>query len=119
MSECFFNELAEACKFNKKDTPSQMFSCQICEIFENTFFVKDLQWLILKVSENLTLNTILTVRMHVCIIIKIKLLAAAKIAFSYFLPSCNTTNTHQSSLNLSWTVIITSSFKLYCINKSI
>ena len=31
---------AKACNFIEKETPTQMFSCEICEIFENTFFYR-------------------------------------------------------------------------------
>ena len=35
--------------FNKeiKETPRQMFSCEICEIFNNIFFIEHLRWLLL------------------------------------------------------------------------
>ena len=29
------------------DTPAQVFSCEICEIFKNRFFTEHLQWLLL------------------------------------------------------------------------
>ena len=32
---------------NKKETPTQLFSCKICEIFNNTFFTEHLRWLLL------------------------------------------------------------------------
>ena len=31
---------AQACNFIKKETPTQVFSCEICGIFENTFFYR-------------------------------------------------------------------------------
>ena len=34
---------AEAGNFIKKETPAQMFSCEICGIFKNTFFTEDLR----------------------------------------------------------------------------
>ena len=34
----FFNKVAGACNFIKKETLAQVFSCQFCEIFKNTFF---------------------------------------------------------------------------------
>ena len=35
----FFNKVAgAACNFIKKETLAQMFSCEFCEIFKNTFF---------------------------------------------------------------------------------
>ena len=38
--------------FNKeiKETPRQMFSCEICEIFKNIFFIEHLRWLLLTLS---------------------------------------------------------------------
>ena len=33
---------AEACHFIKKETVAQMFSCEFCEIFKNTFFTEHL-----------------------------------------------------------------------------
>ena len=32
----------------KKETPTQVFSCKICDIFKNAFFVENLQWLLFK-----------------------------------------------------------------------
>ena len=31
----------------KKETPSQVFSCQFCDIFKNIFFIEHLRWLLL------------------------------------------------------------------------
>ena len=31
----------------KKKTPTQVFSCELCEIFKNIFFIKYIQWLLL------------------------------------------------------------------------
>ena len=33
---------ASGCNFIKKETPAQVFSCECCEIFKNTFFIKQL-----------------------------------------------------------------------------
>ena len=33
----FFNKVAEACYFVKKETLAQVFSCEFCEISKNTF----------------------------------------------------------------------------------
>ena len=30
--------MPKACNFIKKETPAQMFSCEFCEIFKNTYF---------------------------------------------------------------------------------
>ena len=35
--------LAKACNFIKKETLAQVFSCEFCEIFKNTFFTDYLQ----------------------------------------------------------------------------
>ena len=33
----------EVCNFIKKDTLAQVFSCEFCEIFKNTFFTEHLR----------------------------------------------------------------------------
>ena len=39
----FFNKVAgQACNFIKKETLAQMFSCEFCEISQNTFFIEHL-----------------------------------------------------------------------------
>ena len=39
----FFNTVAGgACNFIKKETLAQVFLCEFCEIFKNTFFTEDL-----------------------------------------------------------------------------
>ena len=43
----FFNKVA-GYSFIKKETIAQMFSCEFCEIFKNTFFTEHLRWLLLK-----------------------------------------------------------------------
>ena len=35
---CSVKKLPEACNFIKKETLAQVFSCEFCEIFKNTFF---------------------------------------------------------------------------------
>ena len=30
--------MPKACNFIKKETPAQVFSCEFCEIFKNTYF---------------------------------------------------------------------------------
>ena len=32
--------LPPACNFIQKETPTQVFSCELCEIFKNTFFAE-------------------------------------------------------------------------------
>ena len=39
-SEVFCKKECEACNFIKKETPAQVFSCEFCEIFKNTFFYR-------------------------------------------------------------------------------
>ena len=36
-----------ACKFIKKEALAQVFSCEFCELFKNTFFTEHLWWLLL------------------------------------------------------------------------
>ena len=38
--------LALGCNFIKKETLAQVFSCEFCEIFKNTFFIEHLRWLL-------------------------------------------------------------------------
>ena len=38
----FFNKVALACNFIKKETPAQVFSSEFCEISKNTFFTEHL-----------------------------------------------------------------------------
>ena len=58
----FFNNIAGhrpwACNFIKKETPTQVFSCDYYEIFKKFFFMEHLRWLLLKARENLKLDTI-------------------------------------------------------------
>ena len=42
----FLIKLALALKHFKKETPTKVFSCEICEIFKNTFFIEHLRWLL-------------------------------------------------------------------------
>ena len=37
----------QACNFTRKETPTQVFSCEFCEIFRNIFFLEHLRWLLL------------------------------------------------------------------------
>ena len=39
----YLRKLPEACNFIKKETLAQVFSCEFCEIFKNTFFTERLQ----------------------------------------------------------------------------
>ena len=41
----FLNEVAglQACSFIKKESVAQVFSCEFCEIFKNTFFTEHLR----------------------------------------------------------------------------
>ena len=36
----FFNKVAGACNFIKKETLAQLFSCEFCDIFKNAFFYR-------------------------------------------------------------------------------
>ena len=42
-----------ACNFIKKETPTQVFSCEFSEMFKKTFFTEYLRWLLLLIV-NLT-----------------------------------------------------------------
>ena len=37
----------KVCNFIKKETLAQVFPCEFCEIFKNTFFTEHLRWLLL------------------------------------------------------------------------
>ena len=39
------------CNFIKKETPTQVFFCEYHKMFENSFFMEHLQWLLLKMVE--------------------------------------------------------------------
>ena len=39
--------------FIKKETPTQMFSCEICEVFQNIFLKNNCRWLMQKRSQDL------------------------------------------------------------------
>ena len=43
---------SEACSFIKKETPTQVFSSEICEIFKNTFFTEHSGRLLLYISKS-------------------------------------------------------------------
>ena len=54
----------EACNFIKKETATQVFSCEFCEIFKNTFFTEEavvrkcsVKKVFLKISQNSQENT--------------------------------------------------------------
>ena len=38
---------AKSCNIIKKKTPTQVFFCEICEMFQNTFFIEHFWWLLL------------------------------------------------------------------------
>ena len=38
MLESFFNEVAQACNFIKREIPTHVFSCEYGEVFKNCFF---------------------------------------------------------------------------------
>ena len=40
----------------KRETLAQVFSCEFCEIFKNTFFIEHLQWLLLTIQISITLK---------------------------------------------------------------
>ena len=41
--ESLFKARFKPCNFIKRATPTQVLSCEYCEIFRNTYFEKDLQ----------------------------------------------------------------------------
>ena len=41
----------QACNFIKKEALPQVFSCEFCEISNNTFFTEHLRWLLLLLDE--------------------------------------------------------------------
>ena len=45
----FLIKLQALC-FNKKETLAQVFSCECCEISQNTFFKETFRWLLLKTN---------------------------------------------------------------------
>ena len=54
MCQClFFNKVK---KKNKKEALGQVLSCEFCEIYKTTFFIKHLRWLLLSVAGLALLN---------------------------------------------------------------
>ena len=55
--ESLFNKVAglKACNFIKKDTSTQLFSCEYCEIFKNTSFEEHL-WTSVSYFDKLQVN---------------------------------------------------------------
>ena len=49
-TKLFSSVMNEAYNFIKKWALAQVFSCEFCEIFKNTFFIEHLCWLLLKSS---------------------------------------------------------------------
>ena len=41
------NTCVRVCNFIKKEALAQVFSCECCEVFKNTFFIEHLWWLLL------------------------------------------------------------------------
>ena len=41
----------KACNFNKKETPTEVFSCEYHKTFKNSFFIEHLWWLLLNMVE--------------------------------------------------------------------
>ena len=41
----------KACNFHKKETQTQVFSCEYHKIFKNSFFMEHLRWLLLNIVE--------------------------------------------------------------------
>ena len=41
--QSLFSNKVQACNFIKKDTLTQVFSCELCEISKNTFYAEHLQ----------------------------------------------------------------------------
>ena len=39
MLESLFDKVADGPQLYKKETPTQMFSCEYCDIFKNSFFL--------------------------------------------------------------------------------
>ena len=68
MSESLFNKVTglktwnvikkrlQGLKLHWKETPTQLFSCEICKIFQNTFFTEHFRWLLLTMSMKENLN---------------------------------------------------------------
>ena len=48
----FFNKVADlrSATLTKKETPTQFFSCEFCDIFKKTFFREHFRWLVLSIN---------------------------------------------------------------------
>ena len=56
MLESLFNIVgcrAEGLQLYWKEIPTRVFSCEVCELFKNTFFTKNFRWLLLNKPGNL------------------------------------------------------------------
>ena len=67
----------EACNFIKKETPTEVFSCEYCEIFKKRFFKEHLQWLELILTLLFTLN-LLKIGIHIFLLISTYILGWVK-----------------------------------------
>ena len=52
----FFNKVAGSCTLFKKETPSQVFSCEFCEISSNIFFTEHLQVTVSEITQMITIS---------------------------------------------------------------
>ena len=43
----FFNKVAVLRPATKKETPKQVFCCEFCQFFKNTFFIEHLRWFLI------------------------------------------------------------------------
>ena len=53
----------KACNFIEKKISTQVFSCDFCKIFKNTFFTECLQWLLLVMSSVLISTSVFMLKM--------------------------------------------------------
>ena len=60
----FLVKLPEVCNFIKKETLVQVFSCEFCEIFKNTFFLKEIYLFIYKSFLDIALLTLISIRFN-------------------------------------------------------
>ena len=49
----------QACNFIERETLAQVFCCEFCEIFKNTFLTEHLRWVFLKLAKHRSLNAVL------------------------------------------------------------
>ena len=88
----FFNKDAGAAdNFIKKETLAQVFSCEFCKIFKNTFFIEHLRWLLLDAH-------LMTIQIRSCIFWVSIIFAGRAVVDQFLAPRINKCQNRYCSL---------------------